>query len=319
MTHVLVARLDNAGDVLLAGPPCAPSPRARARDAAVRARRRRGRRGCCPASTRSWSRRARGSHPEPAAGRAATTSSASIDALAALARRRGADPHLVPPEPAAAGAAAAAGRRARHRRDLRGLPRLAARRPPPRARRRPRGRAGAVARARAGLRAARRRRRPPARAPPPAADPPATGYVVVHPGASVPARAWAPDAPRRAGRARWRGRGRRVVVTGAPGRARAHRVTSPATDALDLGGAHVARRAGGVLAGAACVVVGNTGPAHLAAAVGTPGRLAVRADRPGRALAPVAACRTCCCTATCPAPAAGPARARCPATRASTT
>ena len=38
----------------------------------------------------------------------------------------------------------------------------------------------------------------------------------------------------------------------------------------DLGGAHHARRLAGVLARADAVVVGNTGPAHLAAAVGTP-------------------------------------------------
>jgi ADP-heptose:LPS heptosyltransferase len=39
--------------------------------------------------------------------------------------------------------------------------------------------------------------------------------------------------------------------------------------AEDAGPTSMARLAG-ILAGAACVVVGNTGPAHLAAAVGTP-------------------------------------------------
>jgi histidinol-phosphate phosphatase family protein len=54
-----------------------------------------------------------------------------IDELAALRRGPRADPHVVSPEPAAHGAAAADGRRGRDRRDLRGLPRDAARRPPP--------------------------------------------------------------------------------------------------------------------------------------------------------------------------------------------
>ncbi|MFE0319242.1 glycosyltransferase family 9 protein, partial [Streptomyces albogriseolus] len=40
--------------------------------------------------------------------------------------------------------------------------------------------------------------------------------------------------------------------------------------AVDLGGRTDAARLAGVLAAADCVVVGNTGPAHLAAAVGTP-------------------------------------------------
>uniref|UniRef100_UPI0035259D52 glycosyltransferase family 9 protein n=1 Tax=Streptomyces sp. PU_AKi4 TaxID=2800809 RepID=UPI0035259D52 len=38
----------------------------------------------------------------------------------------------------------------------------------------------------------------------------------------------------------------------------------------DLGGRTGAAELAGVLAGAACVVTGNTGPAHLAAAVDTP-------------------------------------------------
>ncbi|MEY7981568.1 glycosyltransferase family 9 protein, partial [Streptomyces pilosus] len=40
--------------------------------------------------------------------------------------------------------------------------------------------------------------------------------------------------------------------------------------AVDLGGRTGAAELAGVLAGADCVVTGNTGPAHLAAAVGTP-------------------------------------------------
>jgi ADP-heptose:LPS heptosyltransferase len=94
------------------------------------------------------------------------------------------------------------------------------------------------------------------------------GYVVVHPGASVPARAWAPERNAALVRA-LAAAGRRVVVTGGPGeRALATRVAGE--DGLDLGGRTSLAELADVLAGAACVVVGNTGPAHLAAAVGTP-------------------------------------------------
>jgi ADP-heptose:LPS heptosyltransferase len=93
-------------------------------------------------------------------------------------------------------------------------------------------------------------------------------YVVVHPGASVPARAWAP-----ARSAELVGelaaRGRRVVVTGSPAeRALTARVAGD--EGLDLGGATDLAGLAEVLAAAGAVVVGNTGPAHLAAAVGTP-------------------------------------------------
>ena len=43
-----------------------------------------------------------------------------------------------------------------------------------------------------------------------------------------------------------------------------------AAGGTDLGGATDLAGLAAVLAGASCVVVGNTGPAHLAAAVGTP-------------------------------------------------
>jgi ADP-heptose:LPS heptosyltransferase len=90
-------------------------------------------------------------------------------------------------------------------------------------------------------------------------------YVVVHPGASVPARAWEPE--------RWRelvARLRRpVVVTGGPGEVALTAFVAGA-DALDLGGRTTLAELAGVIAGAEAIVVGNTGPAHLAAAVGTP-------------------------------------------------
>jgi ADP-heptose:LPS heptosyltransferase len=106
---------------------------------------------------------------------------------------------------------------------------------------------------------------------------PATGlpeldgpYVVVHPGASVPARAWSPE--RHAALARvLAGAGWRVVVTGGTDeRALTATVAGRDPRVADLGGLVDLGGLAEVLAGAAVVVVGNTGPAHLAAAVGTP-------------------------------------------------
>jgi ADP-heptose:LPS heptosyltransferase len=109
-------------------------------------------------------------------------------------------------------------------------------------------------------------------------------YVVVHPGASVPARAWAPERHAALVEALV-AEGRRVVVTGATseraltarvaGKRRPEGPGGPQGGALvdpvvDLGGRVDLAGLAGVLAGAEVVVVGNTGPAHLAAAVGTP-------------------------------------------------
>jgi ADP-heptose:LPS heptosyltransferase len=94
------------------------------------------------------------------------------------------------------------------------------------------------------------------------------GYVVVHPGTSVPARAW--PAQRHAETvALLAAEGWPVVVTGGPGE---EALTSAVAGAvgLDLGGRTDLALLAVVLAGAAAVVVGNTGPAHLAAAVRTP-------------------------------------------------
>jgi ADP-heptose:LPS heptosyltransferase len=96
-------------------------------------------------------------------------------------------------------------------------------------------------------------------------------YVVVHPGASVPARAWDPRRCAELVRALL-SQGERVVVTGgATERELVRYVAGPAH-------AHVQEAAGAfrlaelveILAGADAVITGNTGPAHLAAAVGTP-------------------------------------------------
>jgi ADP-heptose:LPS heptosyltransferase len=95
-----------------------------------------------------------------------------------------------------------------------------------------------------------------------------TGYVVVHPGASVPARAAPPQRCRRIVETLVAA-GHRVVVTGGPGE-RALTAEVAGDDATDLGGRTSVAGLARVIAEADCVVVGNTGPAHLAAAVGTP-------------------------------------------------
>lgn len=94
------------------------------------------------------------------------------------------------------------------------------------------------------------------------------GYVVVHPGASVTARAWAGRRHRQLVR-ELTDAGASVVVTGAAPEAA---LTADVADgrALDLGGRLSLPELAAVVAGASAVVVANTGPAHLAAAVGTP-------------------------------------------------
>jgi ADP-heptose:LPS heptosyltransferase len=93
-------------------------------------------------------------------------------------------------------------------------------------------------------------------------------YVVVHPGADAPARAYPAE--------RWAevvaalaAEGWPVVVTGAEGE-RPLTAAVAGAEALDLGGRLDVAELAGVIAGAEAIAVGNTGPAHLAAAVGTP-------------------------------------------------
>jgi heptosyltransferase III len=94
------------------------------------------------------------------------------------------------------------------------------------------------------------------------------GHVVVHPSASVPARAI--GGPRAAEYAlALAADGWHVVVTGGPGDEPLGRVVTP-EGGTDLTGRTTLAELSGVLVTAAAVVVGNTGPAHLAAAVGTP-------------------------------------------------
>lgn len=93
-------------------------------------------------------------------------------------------------------------------------------------------------------------------------------YVVLHPGAAVPARRWPVGHHRRAARLLEQ-LGLAVVVTG--GRAERGLTAAVAEGhALDLGGVTDLPQLAGVLAGAVALVAGNTGAAHLAAAVGTP-------------------------------------------------
>jgi ADP-heptose:LPS heptosyltransferase len=96
----------------------------------------------------------------------------------------------------------------------------------------------------------------------------AGAYVVVHPGATVPARACPPALAAEVVRT-LAAQGRRVVVTGGPPE-QPLTAQVAGTDGADLGGRTTFAELAAVLAGADAVVVGNTGPAHLAAAVGTP-------------------------------------------------
>ncbi|HEX3218715.1 MAG TPA: glycosyltransferase family 9 protein, partial [Candidatus Limnocylindria bacterium] len=93
-------------------------------------------------------------------------------------------------------------------------------------------------------------------------------YVVVHPGAAVPARR--PTAAHsQAIVAALLAAGERVVVTGSADEATLTGFVVGG-QACDLGGQLSLSELASVLHGADAVVVPNTGPAHLAAAVGTP-------------------------------------------------
>jgi ADP-heptose:LPS heptosyltransferase len=93
-------------------------------------------------------------------------------------------------------------------------------------------------------------------------------YVVVHPGAAVPARRWpAPLAARAV--EMLVDSGRPVLVTGGPDE-RELTAQVAGRHGTDLGGRTGLAELAGLLTGASAVVVGNTAAAHLAAAVGTP-------------------------------------------------
>lgn len=93
-------------------------------------------------------------------------------------------------------------------------------------------------------------------------------FVVFHPGAAVPARR--PSQERSATMvAALVDAGYRVVVTGSPDEA-ALTAAVAGEVAVDLGGRTSLAELAAVFAAARVIVVPNTGPAHLAAAVGTP-------------------------------------------------
>lgn len=94
------------------------------------------------------------------------------------------------------------------------------------------------------------------------------GYVVVHPGSSASARACPPELAARIVRV-LADAGHRVVVTGGPGE-RELTARVAAAGGTDLGGRTGLAELAGIIADAGALVVGNTGPAHLAAALGTP-------------------------------------------------
>jgi ADP-heptose:LPS heptosyltransferase len=108
---------------------------------------------------------------------------------------------------------------------------------------------------------------------PPPAGLPARPFVVVHPGTAAPARGY-PAAGWRAVVASLTARGWCVLVTGSAAEAAltAHVAAagSAAGHVRDCGGIFDLAALAATLRRAAAVLVGNTGPAHLAAAVGTP-------------------------------------------------
>jgi ADP-heptose:LPS heptosyltransferase len=96
----------------------------------------------------------------------------------------------------------------------------------------------------------------------------ANDYLVVHPGSAAPARTASPQ--------KWRkivcalaNAGYRIVVTGSPAE-RSVCAEVAGAQALDVSGQTDLRSLAGLLSNARVVVAGNTGVAHLSAAVGTP-------------------------------------------------
>ncbi|MFF0109517.1 glycosyltransferase family 9 protein [Streptomyces hirsutus] len=110
------------------------------------------------------------------------------------------------------------------------------------------------------------------RLPAPERPSPAPGAVVVHPGADSPARRW-PAGRYGAVAARLRATGRRVVVTGGPGEENLCRIVA---ERAGLGGRDIFCGTldfdglSALLAHAALFLSGDTGPAHLAVALGIP-------------------------------------------------
>lgn len=109
-------------------------------------------------------------------------------------------------------------------------------------------------------------------------------YAVLHPGASDPARRWAPGHFARVAR-HLLARGLRVVLTGTAGeaaRAGAVRAALGEGDMLDLTGRTSLGTLAALLEGARVLVCGDTGVSHLAAATRTPSVVVFLASDPAR-------------------------------------
>ncbi|MBM0235220.1 HAD-IIIA family hydrolase [Micromonospora sp. STR1_7] len=104
--------------------------------------------------------------------------------------------------------------------------------------------------------------------PPRPADLGDPGYVVLHPGSAASSRACPPELASRIAGA-LTAAGHRVLVTGGPDE-RAVTARVAAAGGTDLGGRTDLAGLAAIVADAGAVVVGNTGPAHLAAAAGVP-------------------------------------------------
>ncbi|WP_370461927.1 HAD-IIIA family hydrolase [Micromonospora sp. ALFpr18c] len=104
--------------------------------------------------------------------------------------------------------------------------------------------------------------------PPRPADLGDPGYVVLHPGSAASSRACPPELATRIAGA-LSAAGHRVLVTGGPDE-RAVTARVAAAGGTDLGGRTDLAGLAAIVADAGAVVVGNTGPAHLAAAAGVP-------------------------------------------------
>ncbi|MFF0253947.1 HAD-IIIA family hydrolase [Micromonospora zamorensis] len=94
------------------------------------------------------------------------------------------------------------------------------------------------------------------------------GYVVLHPGSAASSRACPPEVATRIAGA-LTAAGHRVLVTGSSDE-RDVTARVAAAGGTDLGGRTDLAGLAGIVADASAIVVGNTGPAHLAAAAGVP-------------------------------------------------
>jgi lipopolysaccharide heptosyltransferase II len=96
-------------------------------------------------------------------------------------------------------------------------------------------------------------------------------WLVLHPGASAPSRRYAPEKFARAAQLLAARRGARIVITGDAGeRGLCDAIARVVPGAVSLAGRLDLPALAALIERAPLLVVNNTGPAHLAAAVGTP-------------------------------------------------